>query len=435
MSASAKKMGFWQCWGMSVGVMIGSGIFLLPAVLAPFGWISLLGWLLTSVGTIVLALVLARLAGTTDHAGGPYAYVKESFGDLAGFLIGWGYWVGVVFGVTAIAVAFAGYMGSIFSIFAANSLAQAAIAAAGIGALTWINIRGVSQAATVQLVLTILKIIPLIVIIGLGISYGDMDNFPAFNPQELPITQALASTALFTMWAFIGIEAAVIPTDEVENPKKIIPIAVVCAALSVSCLYVGASVAIMFLVPLDILALSESPFVDAAAHLGPGGALLVGVGALISTAGALNGNIFVMGQMPMLVAADGLAPSVIAKKNTGGAPAIALMASSVFSAALLVLNFTDGLVGAFSFLISMSTLSILAPYGLSALAEFKRSYRSAKGWAGVALLSLLYTLIAAAGSGWYVTLMGVGLFLFGILLFKVFHYQQLSMSVKISETE
>ena len=421
MSAIAKKMGFWQCWGMSVGVMIGSGIFLLPTVLAPYGWISLLGWLLTCSGTIVLALVLARLAGTTDHAGGPYAYVRESFGDLAGFLIGWGYWVGVVFGVTAIAVGFAGYMGSIFPIFAANSLTQALVAAMGIGVLTWVNIKGISEAATVQLVLTILKIVPLIVIIGLGIAYGDIDNFPSFNPQQLSMTEALASTALLTMWAFIGIEAAVIPTSDVEDPKKTVPIAVVSAALSVSFLYVGASIAIMFLVPSEVLAASESPFVDAASHMGPGGALLMGVGALISTAGALNGNIFVMGQMPMLVAADGLAPSVIAKKNKGGAPMVALMASSVFSAALLVLNFTDGLVGAFSFLISMSTLSILAPYGLSAMAEFKRSWHSAKGWAGVALLSVIYTLIAAAGSGWYVFFLGVGLFLLGILLFKFFH--------------
>jgi APA family basic amino acid/polyamine antiporter len=421
MSAITKKMGFWQCWGMSVGVMIGSGIFLLPTVLAPYGWISLLGWLLTCSGTIVLALVLARLAGTTDHAGGPYAYVRESFGDLAGFLIGWGYWVGVVFGVTAIAVGFAGYMGSIFPIFAANSLTQALVAAMGIGVLTWVNIKGISEAATVQLVLTILKIVPLIVIIGLGIAYGDIDNFPSFNPQQLSMTEALASTALLTMWAFIGIEAAVIPTGDVENPKKTVPIAVVSAALSVSFLYVGASIAIMFLVPSEVLAASESPFVDAASHMGPGGALLMGVGALISTAGALNGNIFVMGQMPMLVAADGLAPLAIAKRNKGGAPMVALMASSVFSAALLVLNFTDGLVGAFSFLISMSTLSILAPYGLSAMAEFKRSCRSAKGWAGVALLSVVYTLIAAAGSGWYVFFLGVGLFLLGILLFKFFH--------------
>jgi APA family basic amino acid/polyamine antiporter len=421
MSTTTKKMGFWQCWGMSVGVMIGSGIFLLPTVLAPYGWISLLGWLLTCSGTIVLSLVLARLAGTTDHAGGPYAYVKESFGDLAGFLIGWGYWVGVVFGVTAIAVGFAGYMGSVFPIFAANSLTQALVAAAGIGVLTWVNVKGVSEAATVQLVMTILKIIPLIVIIGLGIIYGDIDNFPAFNPQDLPVTQALASTALLTMWAFIGIEAAVIATDDVENPKKTIPIAVVSAAVTVSCLYVGASIAIMFLVPSDVLALSESPFVDAASHMGTGGALLIGIGALISTAGALNGNIFVMGQMAMAVAADGLAPAVIAKKNRGGAPAGVLIVSSVFSTALLVLNFTEGLVGAFSFLISMSTLSILAPYGLSAVAEFKRSWLSAKGWAGVALLSVIYTLIAAAGSGWHVFFLGLGLFLLGIPLYKLFH--------------
>ena len=347
--------------------------------------------------------------------------MKESFGDLAGFLIGWGYWVGVVFGVTAIAVGFAGYMGSVFPIFAANSLTQALVAAAGIGVLTWVNVKGVSEAATVQLVMTILKIIPLIVIIGLGIIYGDIDNFPAFNPQGLPVTEALASTALLTMWAFIGIEAAVIATDDVESPKKTIPIAVVSAAITVSCLYVGASIAIMFLVPSDVLALSESPFVDAASHMGTGGALLIGIGALISTAGALNGNIFVMGQMAMAVAADGLAPAVIAKKNRGGAPAGVLIVSSVFSTALLVLNFTEGLVGAFSFLISMSTLSILAPYGLSAVAEFKRSWLSAKGWAGVALLSVIYTLIAAAGSGWHVFFLGLGLFLLGIPLYKLFH--------------
>ena len=127
-----------------------------------------------------------------------------------------------------------------------------------------------------------------------------------------------------------------------------------------------------------------------------------------------------MGQMAMAVAADGLAPAVIAKKNRGGAPAGVLIVSSVFSTALLALNFTDGLIGAFSFLISMSTLSILAPYGLSAVAEFKRSWRSAKGWAGVALLAVIYTLIAIAGSGLYILLLGVGLFLLGIPLFMVF---------------
>lgn len=420
MGTTTKKMGFWQCWGMSVGVMIGSGIFLLPSVLAPFGWISLLGWLLTSVGTLVLALILARLASNTDRPGGPYAYVKESFGDLAGFLIGWGYWVGVVLGVTAIAIGFAGYMGSVFPIFAANSFAQSLVAAAGIGVLTLVNIKGISEAATVQLVLTILKIIPLVVVIGLGFAYGDSGNFPPFNLKELPITQALASTALLTMWAFIGIEASVIPTSDVENPKKTIPLAVICAALSVSFLYVGSSIAIMFLVPHEVLAFSESPFVDAAAYLGSAGALFIGIGALISTAGALNGNIFVMGQMPLQVATDGLAPSIIAKRNRGGAPGPALVVSSVFSTALLVLNFTDGLVGAFSFLISMSTLSILAPYGLSAAAEFKRSWSSSKGWAGVALLSMIYSLIAAAGSGWYVMTLGVSLFLLGVPVYKFF---------------
>jgi len=86
----------------------------------------------------------------------------------------------------------------------------------------------------------------------------------------------------------------------------------------------------------------------------------------------------------------------------------------------LVLNFTDGLIGAFSFLISMSTLTYLAPYGLSALAEFKRTWLSRKGWAMVAALSIIYTLIAVVGSGWYVLLLGSGLFLLGIPLYTFF---------------
>ena len=104
--AAAKPMGFWKCWAMSAGVMIGSGVFLLPAVLAPYGSISFLGWLFTSAGAIVIALTLGRLAGRTDESGGFYVYVRDAFGELPGFIVGWSYWAATVFAVAAISVAF-----------------------------------------------------------------------------------------------------------------------------------------------------------------------------------------------------------------------------------------------------------------------------------------------------------------------------------------
>ena len=406
-------MGFWQSWAMSVGVMVGSGIFLLPAVLAPYGSISLVGWLVTSSAVILLALILGRLARRAKGAGGPYAYAREGFGDLVGFLIGWGYWLGVIFGVTAIAVAFAGYLGAMVPLLG-STLAQALVAAAGIWAFTLVNLKGISEAAAIQLLLTILKLAPLLVIILLAPMAGSAANLPDFNPQQLPSGSAIAATALLTMWAFIGIEAAVVPSADVQDPERTLPKAIVSAALTVAGLYIAATLAVMLLVPAEQLAQSEAPFVDAALTLGPWGAGLIGLGALISTAGALNGNIFLCGQMPMAMALDGLAPKRFGERNRGRAPGFALVISSVLSTLLLVVNFTDGLVGAFTFLISMSTLSILAPYAVSALVELRVSWRSAKGWALIAILTVVYIVLAAAGSGVRELALGLLLLLAGL---------------------
>ena len=106
-------MGFWKSWAMSVGVMIGSGVFLLPTVLAPFGSISFLGWLVTSSAAIIIALILGRLASRTERTGGFYVYTQEAFGNLAGFLIAWGYWLAIIFSITAISTAFVGYLSAV----------------------------------------------------------------------------------------------------------------------------------------------------------------------------------------------------------------------------------------------------------------------------------------------------------------------------------
>ncbi len=108
-TAPRREIGFWTAVSLVVGGMIGSGVFMLPAALARYGGLSLIGWVVSAAGSILLALVFAHLARRNPAAGGVYAYTRDSFGDLAGFLVAWGYWISIWCANAALAVAFAGY--------------------------------------------------------------------------------------------------------------------------------------------------------------------------------------------------------------------------------------------------------------------------------------------------------------------------------------
>ena len=414
---TSRSIGFWKCWSISVGVMIGSGIFLLPAVLAPYGSISFLGWLFTSLGAIVIALTLGRLASRTDLSGGFYVYAKDAFGPLPGFLMAWSYWVAIVLAIAAISVAFAGYAGALIPAVGENPIAQAVVAVIVTWILTGVNLKGIAEAAFLQLVMTLAKMIPLFVIIGLAVFAGDIDNIPPFNPQALDPAEALATTALLTMWAFLGIEAAVIPAGEVIDAKRTVPRAVITATLMVAALYIASTAAVMMLVPGETLAQSQSPFADAAAKLGPFGGPLIAIGALISTAGSLNGNILLGGQMPAAPARDGYAPQFLARTNRNHSPTAALLLTSILATIAILLNYNNGLVKAFTFLISISTLATITPYGVSALAEIRNSITNARAWAVIALIAFIYVIIAIAGAGDNTLFWGVALIALGVPIF------------------
>ena len=134
----SKPLGFWTCWSLTVGIMIGSGIFLLPALLAPYGLMSFAGWSLTAGGSICLALVIARLSSRTNRSGGVYIYAQDAFGNLPGFLVAWGYWVAYWIAIPAIAIAFVGYLGVFFPVLKTSIMGQALSALALIWGLTLI---------------------------------------------------------------------------------------------------------------------------------------------------------------------------------------------------------------------------------------------------------------------------------------------------------
>jgi APA family basic amino acid/polyamine antiporter len=412
-----RPLGFWSCWSLTVGCMIGSGVFLLPSVLAPYGLLSFGGWLVTGAGSILVALTLARLAARTTRTGGPYAYVHDAFGDLLGFVNVWGYWTSYWTGIAAIAIAFAGYLTVFAPALNDNPVGQASCALALIWGLTLINIRGLKESSFVQLALTVLKILPLLAIVALGLVAGSAENLPPVNPQNAPLLQTVAATALLTMWAFVGLESGAIPAGACKDAARVIPRAIVIGTLTVAGIYLGATAAVMSLVPADVLAHSTSPFAEAARAFGDWGPALIAAGALLSTAGAANGQIFCAGQLPMAAALDGLAPRILGLTDKAGAPYAALLLSAAITSALLLANYSRGLIGAFTFLIVLSTLGTLVPYLLCAIAELRRSWRSARGWAGVAMLAALYAIFAILGSGLDAMIWGAVLFGSGVPIY------------------
>jgi APA family basic amino acid/polyamine antiporter len=394
-----RPLGFWACWALTVGTMIGSGIFTLPAVLAPYGLMSFGGWLIAAGGSILLALTLARLAARTTQSGGPYIYARDGFGRFTAFLMAWGYWASYWTAIPAIAIAFVGYLPVFFPALAQNPPGQFLAALALVWTVTAINLRGVREAGFAQIAMTVLKLLPLGFIVALAAVGGTPDHLPAANPSGAPIGPTLAATALLTMWAFSGLEAGCLPAEDVRDPARTIPRAVVAGTLTVTAVYLAASAAVMLLVPAHVLTASTAPFADAARQVGTWGPALVAAGALVATAGALNGCVFVSGQLPMAVAEDGLAPRAFAARNAGAAPHAALLVSAVLGTLLLAANYARGLMGAFTFLLTMATLAFLVPLMVAAAAEARHSWRKSPAWALVAGVAAAFCLFAIVGSG------------------------------------
>ncbi len=402
--------------------MIGNGIFMLPAVLAPYGSLSLLGWFFAGGGTLFIALMLGSLAKRIPKLGGPYVYTRTALGDLPGFLVAWGLWIAVWSAVAAGAVAFVGYFAVFVPQVVTEPIAGAVAALAIIWLITGINVAGVKSAGIVQLVTTLLKLLPLFLIAGGGLMLGDVTAIPASNPNDEPFPLLIAGLIMLTMWAYVGVEGVTVPADDIIEPEKTIPRALIAGTLTATGVYIIAVYGVMALIPGAELAISTAPFADAASFLfGPLGKGLVAIGAIVSIVGSLNGNILVVGMMSRAIALDKLFPARFSKLNTAGAPAFALVISGLLSSVLIVMNYSKGLVAAFEMLILLSTLTTLLPYAASALSGLvlqKRDINSGKkkNWKtiGIAVGALGFSLFTIVGSGLEVALYGLILLAAGL---------------------
>ncbi len=420
MSSPTRVLGFWAAVSIVMGNMIGSGVFLLPASLAAYRGLSLAGWLVSAGGAVMLALVFARLARQLPAAGGPYAFTREAFGDVPGFLVAWGYWLSTVATLAALAVAFVGYLDPFVPVIVRAPAAAALLAVGAIWVLVAVNVAGVRAAGRVQMITTALKIVPLAVVGIGGLVYFQPAAFTLPDTSATPMAAQLAATVTLTLWAFLGLECATIPAGSVRDPERTIPRATVVGTVLTAAIYIVSTVGVMSLVAPDALAESTAPFADAAGRLlGEGGARFVAIGAAISCFGALNGWVLVAGQLPMAAAADGLFPPVFGRLSGRGTPAGAMIVAGVLSSALVAMNYSRGLIELFTFVILLSTLSTLIPYAFCSLAVWLMPDRPgpAGAMAVVSALAFVYAMFAVGGAGADTVFYGFLLLLAGLPMY------------------
>jgi basic amino acid/polyamine antiporter, APA family len=398
---STRTIGFWTAVTIVMGNMIGSGIFLLPASLAPYGAVSLAGWIVSAAGSILLAVVFARLARLHPAAGGPYAYTRLAFGDLAGFLVAWGYWISVWCALAALAVAFVGYLDPFVPSIVRRPAPAALLAIAAVWLLTLVNMRGVAAAGRVQLVTTVLKVVPLLLLGAAGLFFLDASHFAIADTSLRSIAHGTTATATLTLWAFLGLECATIPAEEIENPHVTIPRATIVGTTVTAVIYIASTVGVMGLIPPDVLGRTSAPYAEAARVIaGHAGAAVVAAGAAISCFGALNGWILVAGQLPQAIAQDGLFPRIFSRMSRQGTPSAALVLGSALATALIAMNYTRRLVDLFTFIILLATLSTLVHYAFCSVAGLLHDGAGGRRSPSfVHVFAFAYSIWAIAGAG------------------------------------
>lgn len=408
-----RPLGFWSATALVVGSMIGSGTFLLPAALAPYGAASLLGWAITLTGALLLAVTFARLSRRWPQTGGPYVYARNAFGRLPGFIVAWSYWISMWCAIAAIAVAFAGSIGAIFPQLTSSPLRSAAC---GLGAL-WlcagVNLMGMREAGRLQLLTTVLKVVPLLLFGLVALWFVDAGNYVPFNPSGLPLGSVAATTVALSLWAMIGLEAATVPAESVQDASRTVSRATVAGTAIAGVATVLACTTVLGLLPPDQLAASGAPMADAAAALwGPTAGYVLAVVMAISCLGALNGWTLLAAQLPMAAARDQVLPARFAGQDRRGTPVFGVLVSAGLASALVIANYNRSLVDLFTFSVLLSTAATLLPYLVGALAWLWRG--QGLGSRVAAAGALLFSLYAIIGVGLEALLWGLALVIAGL---------------------
>jgi len=419
-SDTSRPLGFWTCTALVIGNTIGVGIFLLPATLAPYGLNALWGWMITLIGCVCLAMVFSVLPRLLPEEDGPYGYTQRAFGSGVTFYVLWCYWFSTWVTNSTIATGVVGYLTILVPALRAVSWLPPVIALALIWAFALVNSLGIRMAASIQIVTTVLKLLPQagIILLGLWLLVVQptlyLENIPS-NPVSL---RAVLDASTNTLYAMLGIECAAIPAAKVLNPGRTIPRATLIGTLVTAIAYIGVSLIPLFLIPQAQLAASNAPFADLfVRYLGPQYGWWLALSIVICGLGALNGWTLIVGELTQTLAIRGRFPAAWGKPSRRGTPITAFVVTGIFASIILIMNYSESTTKLFTFfsqLVTAANLPLYLACSLAVLVVLKRERLATAGRhelvaRAAAFAAAVYCLWAFAGVGTKPWLYAIGL--------------------------
>jgi amino acid transporter len=350
-----RQLTLWDCFGLGVNGILGSGIFLLPAALyRRAGGMSPVAWLVVGGLCALVALCFAEAAGRTDRSGGPYRYACDAFGPHVGFGVGWITLVSSLLGYAAVARGFAEHAAWLLSGVAPVAVARVAVIIVLVLALAAVNVVGLRPSARTSDFVAIAKLVGLFAFVGVGLWFVRAAPFrapPEPRPGELG---GLFGAAFAGLFACTGFEYVPVPAGETQRPQRAVGLAMVLSVVGATLLYVIVQVIAVGTTPN--LGASETPLVDAArSFAGAGGAQAVALLALVSAFGFCSTSALVVPRYVESFAQDGFLPSPLSRRGRHGTPAVAVLISSTIVIVMsTMLDFTS--------LADTSNIAIVAQY-------------------------------------------------------------------------
>jgi basic amino acid/polyamine antiporter, APA family len=356
-----------------MGSIIGVGIFNLPTSLAGIGPITLVSMVLTTVGAIALALMFAALSRRLPADGGPYAYSRAAFGNVVGFFNAWSYWITAWAGNAGIAVGWVLYV-EVFINKGQNKLITILLVLVGLWIPAIINLSGVKNMGSVQMVTTVLKFAALLFVSIVGLFYIKSANYTPWNVSGQGAISAIGAGMAIALFSYLGVEVASVAAGKVRDPDRNVPKSTVLGTLACAVVYLLSLIAVFGIVPNGELQKSSAPFSTAVNAMfgGTWAGYVMAIVVIISGFGALNGWTMICAEMPLAAAKDGLFPERFQRTSKSGVPAFGIIASTVLASIAMAINYVgSGGAQVFTTLVLMTGITSAIPYGFSALAQIK----------------------------------------------------------------
>lgn len=361
-SRLVRALGTWALAASIVNVTVGGGIFRLPGEMSKIlGTSALWAYGVCALAMGLIVLCFADAGSRVSLTGGPYAYVETAFGPFVGFLSGVLLWAVGTFALAAVSTVLADSVAALIPALG-SPMAKAGVLVVAYALLAGVNVGGVKQGAKLNDFATVAKLLPLLLLVAAGALAIRPDNLAVAAPE----TGTLARACIVLIFAFAGVESALVPSGEVRDPARTVPRAILMAMLGITLLYIALHAVAQGVLGTGALAASATPLADAAGRaMGPAGRVVILVGAAISTFGYVSGMILAVPRAPFAMARDGFLPSALARVHPRfHTPHVAIMVQAVITCALAVSS-------QFILLAVLANLSTLLLYAACCVASWE----------------------------------------------------------------